>query len=117
MPPNKQSPNSSEPEYALAMRRSPQEEKALSYARDRRYAYGNNSKAARKAVPRRKRAVNKINRHASQQILAQARGPADADYAAKIEQRLLGQRPKTWRKVPDMPLGQVLRLKRMRAHD
>jgi hypothetical protein len=46
------------------MRRSPRVEKALSYARDRRYAYGNNSKAARKAVPRRMRMVNKANRHA-----------------------------------------------------
>jgi len=60
------------------MRRSPREEKALSYARDRRYAYGNNSKAARKAVPRRKRSVNKANRHAEQQFLAEIRGPVDA---------------------------------------
>jgi hypothetical protein len=34
--------------------RSPQEKKALSYELDRRNAYGQNDKAARKAIPLRK---------------------------------------------------------------
>jgi hypothetical protein len=101
--------------YAPRIRRSPQEEKALSYAKDRRYAYGNNSKAARKAVPRRKRWVNKANRHAEQQFLAEARGPADAIRAEEIEDRLCGKRLKRWRKLPDMPLGRLLELRRQRA--
>jgi hypothetical protein len=96
------------------MRRSPQEEKALSYAEDRRYAYGNNSKAAREAVPRRKRWVNKANRHAEQQFLAEARGPVNTDRAEGIEDRLKGKRPKRWRKWPDMPLGRLLELRRRR---
>jgi hypothetical protein len=94
------------------MRRSPQEEKALSYARDRRYAYGNNSKAARKAVPRRKRWVNKANRRAEQQFLAEARGMVDATHAEEVEQRLRGRPRKRWRKWPDMPLGRVLEHRR-----
>ena len=97
------------------MRRSPQEEKALSYARDCRYAYGNNSKAARKSVPRRKRMVNKANRHADQQYLAEARGPVDAYWADQVEERLRSRHPMFWRKVPDMPLGRVLELRRRRA--
>ena len=97
------------------MRRSPEEEKGLSYARDCRYAYGNSSKAARKAVPRRKRMVNKVNRHADQQLLAEARGPVDACRAEEVEARLQGRRPKIWRKIPDMPLGRVLDLRRQRA--
>jgi hypothetical protein len=97
------------------MRWSPQEEKALSYARDRRYAYGNNSKAARKAVPRRKRWVNKANRHAEQQFLAEIRGPVDAIQAEDMEDRLRGKRPKRWPKWPDMPLGKLLELRRQRA--
>jgi hypothetical protein len=96
------------------VRRSPQEEKALSYARDCRYAYGNNSKAARKAVPRRKRWVNKANRHAEQQLLAEARGQVNADHAEGVEARLRGRQPKRWRKYPDMPLGQVLELQQQR---
>jgi hypothetical protein len=89
--------------------------KALSYAKDRRYAYSNNSKAARKAVPRRKRWVNKANRHTEQQVLAEARGPVDATRAERIEDRLRGKRPKHWRKWPDMPLGRLLELRRQRA--
>jgi hypothetical protein len=94
------------------MRRSPQEEKALSYAKDRRYAYGNNSKAARKAVPRRKRWVNKANRHAEQRFLAEGRGPVDVGRAEDAEDRLQGRRPKRWRKLPGMPLGRMLELRR-----
>jgi hypothetical protein len=101
--------------YASRMRRSPHAEKVLSYAKDRRYAYGNNSKAARKAVPRRKRWVNKANRHAEQQSLAEVRGPVDVDLAEDVGDRLHGRRPKRWRKVPDMPLGRLLELRRQRA--
>jgi hypothetical protein len=103
------------PTYASCVRRSPQEEKALSYAKDRRYAYGNNAKAARKAVPRRKRSVNKANRHAGRQFLARARGPVDAGRAEDIEARLHGRRPKRWRKWPDVPLGRLLEARRQRA--
>ena len=95
------------------MKRSPQEEKALSYARDRRYVYGNSNKAARKAVPRRKRSVNKANRHAEQQILAKALGPVDVLRAESAEDRLHGRRPKRWRKWPDVPLGRVLELRKL----
>jgi hypothetical protein len=97
------------------MKRSPQEEKALSYAKDRRYAYGNSNKAARRAVPRRKRSVNKANRHAAQQFLAEARGPVDVIRAEGVEDRLHGRRPKRWRKWPDIPLGRLLELRRQRA--
>lgn len=97
------------------MRRSPQDKKALSYARDCRYAYGNNEKAARKSVPRRKRLVNKANRHADQQQLLEARGSVDAEKAELAEERLLARRPKSWQKWPDWPLGQMLGLKQARA--
>jgi hypothetical protein len=103
------------PAYAGRVRRSPQQDKALSYARDRRYAYGNNSKAARKAVPRRKRWVNKVNRHAEHQLLAQGRGMADAGRAEDIQDRLTGRRPKRWRKHPDIPLGRLLERRRQRV--
>jgi hypothetical protein len=101
--------------YAQHVRRSPQEEKALSYARDCRYAYGNNSKAARKAVPRRKRWVNKANRHAERELLAEGRGLAGTGRAGDIEDRLRGRRPKRWRKKPDIPLGRLLERRRGRA--
>lgn len=94
------------------MRRSPQEKKALSYARDCRNAYGENDKSSRKAIPLRKRLVNKANRHAAQQRLGDAAGVVDLDRAERAEERLRGSRPKTWRKQPDLPLGQFLQLQR-----
>ena len=91
------------------------EAKALSYARDCRNAYGGNSKAARKSVPRRKRLVNKANRHADHQLLAQARGPIDPAWAESAQQKVEGREREVWRKMPDMPLGRVVELRRERA--
>jgi hypothetical protein len=97
------------------MRWSPQEKKALSYAKDRRNTYGENDKSSRKNIPLRKRLVNKANRHAVQQQLDDAVGPVDAERAERTEVRLRGTRGKSWRKRPDEPLGQVLERKRQRA--
>jgi hypothetical protein len=99
----------------MKRRRSPGEKKALSYARDCRDAYGENSKSSRKNIPLRKRLVNKANRHAAQQWLSAASGQVDPRRAERTEERLLGARPKTWRKHPDLPLGQMLERKRVRA--
>lgn len=96
-------------------RRSPQEKKALSYAKDRRNMYGENDKSSRKNIPLRKRLVNKANRHAAQQRLADATGHIDSDRAELAEERLKGTRPKSWRKHADMPLGMVLEVKRRRG--
>ena len=97
------------------MRRSPQEKKALSYAKDRRNAYGGNDKSSRKRIPRRKREVNMANRHAARLQLDNAIGPVDAERAERAEVRLRSTRGRTWRKFPDEPLGQVLEWKRKRA--
>jgi hypothetical protein len=101
--------------YGPSVRRSPQEKKALSYARDRRNVYGENDKSSRKNIPRRKRLVNKANRHAALQALAAAAGPADPELAELAEIRLLGARTKVWRKHLDLPLGSYLQLRRERA--
>jgi hypothetical protein len=94
------------------MRRSPQEKKALSYVRDRRNMYGENSKSSRKNIPLRKRLVNKANRHAAQQQLRQVNGAPAVERAEQAEDRLCGAGRKTWRKRPDLPLRQALDLKR-----
>jgi hypothetical protein len=96
------------------MRRSPQEKKALSYARDRRNAFGENDKSSRKAIPLRKRLVNRANRHAARQQLSEVGDRVTAERADRIEERVQGTKPKTWRKWPDEPLGQVLERKRQR---
>jgi hypothetical protein len=99
------------------MRRSPREKKALSYARDRRNAFGANDKASRKAIPLRKRLVNRANRHTARQQLGELGdrvAPENADNAERVEEQVLGTKPKTWRKWPDEPLGQALERKRQR---
>jgi hypothetical protein len=94
------------------VKRSPHETKSLSYAKDRRNVYGENDKSSRKNIPRHKRRVNKANRHAVQQQLAQAGGILDLDRAERAEDQLRGTRPKTWRKQPDISLGEFLARRR-----
>ena len=103
----------------MSKKKTPQEKKAESYEKDRRYSYGNNAKAARKAVPRNKANVNRANRHAASQSLADVEGRVDGDRADAAEARLDAKRPKTWKKVPDRPLGEVVprQLKRRAARD
>ena len=57
--------------------RSPQEDKALSYARDRRNVYGENDKSSRKNIRRNKRHPNRSDRHRAGQDLAAGTGPVD----------------------------------------
>jgi hypothetical protein len=76
---------------------TPQEKKALSYAKDRRNTYGQNDKAARKAIPLNKalchRAARRMDRVAVEQ------GVEDVPPAP----------PKApWKKSADTPLGAVV---------
>ncbi|MGH3242413.1 MAG: hypothetical protein ACRDNL_18700 [Spirillospora sp.] len=86
-------------------RRSPQEKKRISYAKDRRNAYAENDKSSRNAVRLRKRFPNRANRHRVQQILLDATGSPDRDTADEVNDRLARRRPKKWRKEPGLPLG------------
>jgi hypothetical protein len=82
------------------VRRTPQDEKRLSYAKDCRNTYGQNDKASRRAIPRAKALGHRANRRVARAALS---GP-DAEAALG----LLRSRS-TWRKAPDTPLGQVIR--------
>ncbi|WP_303829684.1 hypothetical protein [Asticcacaulis taihuensis] len=88
----------------------PAEKKRLSYKKDCRPSYGNNDKAARKAVPRRKAIENRTDRHAARNAIAvlSDRSEADADL---IESSLLHDvyRVGGWRKGSDTPLGEVVK--------
>ncbi|MEM6275797.1 MAG: hypothetical protein AAF714_02525 [Pseudomonadota bacterium] len=79
-------------------RRSPQEKKALSYARDRRNTYGENNKAARKAIPRNKKTANRSVRRVAKQALMHE----DLETVAPPDHK------RKWRKVPDDKLGAIL---------
>ncbi|AYF77683.1 hypothetical protein D7D52_32065 [Nocardia yunnanensis] len=97
------------------VRRSPQEKKALSYAKDRRNDFGENDKASRKNIPRTKRILNRTDRHHDRSELAAATGRIAPNVAEQTETALRGKRSKwsttRWRKHPDIPLGEVVRRK------
>ncbi|WP_278262655.1 hypothetical protein [Nocardia sp. AG03] len=95
----------------MSRRRSPQEKKALSYAKDRRNVYGENDKSSRKNIPRGKRIPNRVDRHRENLFVA-ALGPLDLDAAEDCEVTLRSTRSKwhtsRWRKRADAPLGPVV---------
>jgi len=95
-------------------RKTPQEKKALSYAKDRRNSYGESDKGPRKIIPLRKRLVNRGNRRDEQIALSSAVGAMDPSLAEDAEQRMLSKRPRTWRKSPDSPLKEVVERARAR---
>ena len=85
--------------------RSPQQKKQLSYERDRRNGYGENSESSRKNIRLRKRGVNQANRHAHKQQL----GVVDPETGEpQQDSGVIVRRPKRWRKVADIPLGDKL---------
>lgn len=87
-------------------RKTPQQKKAESLAKDRRSTYGNNAKAARKAVPSRKRQRSQAERRLAKQELAGA--AADENRADAMIDKVTLKRRKAWQKWADEPLGEVL---------
>ena len=89
-------------------KKTPQEKKRLSYENDRRNTYGENSKAARKGIPLAKARANRTERHTQDLLLATAVGAANTDDLAAVENLVRATEPRSWRKDPDTPLGEVL---------
>ena len=92
--------------------KTPQEKKHLSYAKDRRNTYGENSKSSRKAIPAAKARANRIERHTQEQLLASTLKADDAEQLAAVENRVRATQPRRWRKFPDTALGLVLARRR-----
>lgn len=96
----------------MVARRSPQEKKALSYARDRRNDYGENDKSSRKNIRRNKRIPNRADRHRERRTLASATGPVSPEAAEHAEVELRVKKSmwitKRWRKWRDAPLGEIV---------
>jgi hypothetical protein len=96
------------------MRRTPQEKKSLSLAKDRRNVYGEAPHGARKSIPLRKKLRNRANRHNQESQLPSGPVPLDADEADEIESSILGKAPRVWNKIPDAPLSGVVANKQFR---
>lgn len=86
---------------------TPQEKKRLSYERDRRNSYGENSKSSRKAIPQRKRQRLRALRHSAKQllpaVLSETNPLGDRSAENKIASDKRGH--KRWKKAPDEPLA------------
>ena len=96
--------------------KSPQEKKALSLNRDRRNTYGNNQKAARKAIPLRKAKESRRVRHKDNQALATINrlDEASVDLVESTTRHGVS-RLGGWKKSADEPLGAIIvRAKRAR---
>ncbi|MFI7666548.1 hypothetical protein [Nocardia sp. NPDC049526] len=93
------------------MRRTPQQKKQLSYAKDRRNTYGENDKASRKNLPRKRARAHRANRHFDAQTLLKSIGPVDPSLADVAEQQVRNHRRRACRKWPDTPLGEYVKWK------
>jgi hypothetical protein len=94
--------------------RSPQEKKQFSYTKDRRNAYGENSKSSRKNIPRSKALDIRRERHGKNQALHSVLSERSEEQQVAAELRALTSKPREWRKVRDWPLGEHLAAKRKR---
>lgn len=89
--------------------KTPQEKKALSYANDRRNAFGENDKASRKAIPARKAGENRKVRRKVNQTLDYI--PTLNEEAASVAESSLRhdiERVGGWKKSPDAPLNEFI---------
>jgi hypothetical protein len=97
----------------MSITKSPQEKKRLSLERDRRNSYRENDKASRKLIPRRKQLSHMKLRRESSQILASLRGSVNVEAcdSAELDTKIKSTiaRRKSFRKKPDISLGEVLK--------
>ncbi|ACU38767.1 hypothetical protein KCV87_30710 [Actinosynnema pretiosum subsp. pretiosum] len=89
-------------------RRTPQEKKRLSYAKDGRNTYGQHDKASRRGVRRRKATAHRAHRHSADRVLRGALGAVDPERADLVGQDVQSLRRKPFAKAPDTPLGEFV---------
>src|SRR5688500_6052781 len=94
----------------MKVQRTPQEKKRLSYEKDCRNNYGQNDKASRKAIRRRKKWVNHSYRRTIKQTLKAAIKNADPEFE-NVRNKVKSVKRKFWKKLADAPLGEHLKRK------
>ncbi|HEX8248782.1 MAG TPA: hypothetical protein VF599_11450 [Pyrinomonadaceae bacterium] len=99
-------------------KRTPQEKKALSYARDRRNDYGENDKTSRRSIRRNKTLPARAYRKTINDILHGAVGVVDLAKAESVDVKAKQVMRRRWKKYPDQPLGEIVarQLKRRKNH-
>ncbi|MGI8668496.1 MAG: hypothetical protein ACR2J3_01470 [Aridibacter sp.] len=92
-------------------RKTPQEKKALSYAKDRRNNYGENDKSSRKNIPLSKSLQKRAYRKNANQILQNVKGETDIEDLEIVENEVKSMKKGNWKKYPDVPLGEIVKQK------
>ena len=85
--------------------KTPQEKKALSYAKDCRNTYGENDKSSRKNIPLRKAKVNRGYRRKVNQTLQEIDTKIDLEKAELAETEARNIKRENWKKCADESLG------------
>jgi len=91
--------------------KTPQEKKALSYAKDRRNVYGESDKGSRIAIRQNKTFPTRAYRKAVNDILKDTIGEIDLEKAELIDVKAKQIKRRKWKKYPDAPLGEVVERK------
>ena len=92
-------------------RKTPQEKKALSYAKDCRNSYGENDKASRRIIPLRKAKAHRSDRKKAEEILQKIAKQSDFERIELLENKLLSLRRNYWKKYADEPLKSLVERK------
>ena len=90
-------------------RKSPQQKKRESYAKDRRNTYGESGARSRFAIARAKR--NRRSRERAAARRAAVLGAQEPERAERLEGKAVVKHGGRWRKIPDESLGEVLQAK------
>jgi predicted RNase H-like HicB family nuclease len=101
------------------VKRTPQEKKELSYAKDGRNTLHENDKASRRLIPLRKAKANRAYRKKANEALNEVLTAAgDEEQIELAESKSLATKKPDWEKYPDTPLGEVVekQLKRRIDH-
>ncbi|HEV7643485.1 MAG TPA: hypothetical protein VGO50_06015 [Pyrinomonadaceae bacterium] len=93
------------------VKRTPQEKKELSYAKDRRNTYGESDKGSRKTIPANKARVNRLYRRKVNDVLQAAPELAEPEVVDAVEHKVASVKRKVWKKSPDTPLGEVVEMR------
>jgi len=98
----------------MKVRRTSFEKKQFSYKKDCRNAYGENDKASRRIIRLRKKMISKSYRRTIKDILSTQIDHTDESSIFKVESKTKSTLKKNWKKHPDIPLGEYVRLQRIK---
>ncbi|MGI8469094.1 MAG: hypothetical protein ACR2N3_11655, partial [Pyrinomonadaceae bacterium] len=93
----------------LMKRKTPQEKKTLSYAKDCRNVYGENDKTSRVSIRRNKTFPTRAFRKNINDILQGAVGAIDLEKAEVLDVNIRAIKRRRWKKSADMPLGKIVK--------